>query len=221
MAKRVCRVDGCERVHYAHGYCNPHWRRWRTNGDPGAAPIGTKQARICSFDGCDRNASSKGLCATHYAQSRRHGTLAPINDRLPITARDDQGRKRCTRCKTWLALDSFSPVTRNPDGLSNACIRCRHHRLIAKRYGITVDDYERLLDAQGDQCAICGGTNASGRLLAVDHNRRCCDHHESCGRCVRGLLCSNCNTALGLMSDDLMTVARIESYLTQGGTING
>lgn len=72
------------------------------------------------------------------------------------------------------------------------------------------DDYERLLAAQGGRCAICGGTEAKhgeSTRLHIDHN------HET-GE-VRGLLCNNCNRALGYFHDqwELLDIARL--YLTR------
>ena len=65
---------------------------------------------------------------------------------------------------------------------------------LKKKYGLTEDDYERMLLAQHGRCAICGGEILSKRRLAVDH----C--HKS-GR-VRGLLCGPCNGFLGRINDD-------------------
>jgi len=88
-------------------------------------------------------------------------------------------------------------------------------RLNLKRnYGMTVEEYDALLEAQRRVCAICGGINPKhGRYgtqfrLAVDHD------HET-GK-VRGLLCNNCNRALGLLSDDVDLLRIATSYL-QGG----
>lgn len=68
-----------------------------------------------------------------------------------------------------------------------------------KTYGITVEDYDRMLSDQGGGCAICGATaEDNGRALAIDHDHRCCPEQlQSCGSCVRGLLCSPCNVAVG------------------------
>lgn len=58
------------------------------------------------------------------------------------------------------------------------------------KYGITPDDYDRMLEQQGWVCAICGSPPPpSKRRLHIDHD------HET-GK-VRGLLCTRCNTALG------------------------
>ncbi len=73
-----------------------------------------------------------------------------------------------------------------------------------KKYGIDADDYDLLLWVQGGACAICQDTPADGRL-SVDH----C--HET--GVVRGLLCSPCNTALGMMKDDVERLRRAINYL--------
>lgn len=71
-------------------------------------------------------------------------------------------------------------------------------------YGITLDDYEALLTAQGGVCAIC--RQPSVKNLHVDH-----DHATDA---IRGLLCANCNTALGLLADDPARLLDAVAYLT-------
>lgn len=61
------------------------------------------------------------------------------------------------------------------------------------RYGITVEEYISLLENQNSKCAICKRIQLT-KSLAVDHN------HKT-GK-VRGLLCGNCNLALGLLEDN-------------------
>ena len=71
-------------------------------------------------------------------------------------------------------------------------------------YGITPEEYSRLLESQGGVCALCGGESLT-RGLAVDHN------HET-GE-VRGLLCGSCNTALGLLKEDVELLFKAIKYL--------
>lgn len=208
---------GCLRDHYALGYCNAHYKRWKATGSPGAVEVQAKAPGLCSFASCDRRKSCGGLCATHYAQQHRGRTLAAINDRMPPLARDATGRKRCATCKQWHPVAAFSPETRNSDGLKNHCTRCGRNRIVAARYGITLEHYERLSQEQGDVCAICGGTNDSGRSLAVDHDHGCCAGSPACGKCARGLLCSNCNMALGLFKDDPVRLKAAIAYLALRG----
>lgn len=71
-------------------------------------------------------------------------------------------------------------------------------------YGITIDQYNAMLAAQGGGCALCGA-EPKRRPLDVDH----C--HET-GK-VRGLLCNKCNTSLGRLGDTLESILKIVSYL--------
>jgi len=83
--------------------------------------------------------------------------------------------------------------------------KIRNWRLL-QNYGITNQDYEQMLENQGFCCAGCGlHQNILEKKLHVDH-----DHVT--GR-VRGLLCGNCNRALGLVKDNLETLVRLHEYL--------
>lgn len=64
-------------------------------------------------------------------------------------------------------------------------------RLLAVKYGLSVEDFQELEKEQDSQCWICG--EKPTRRLHVDH------HHES--GAIRGLLCSRCNSAIGLLRD--------------------
>lgn len=86
--------------------------------------------------------------------------------------------------------------------------RSNHNYHLRKNYGITIEDYDRILQAQGGRCAICkGGT--SKNFFAVDHNHRN-------GR-VRGLLCARCNTGLARFMDSATNVGRAYRYLRDDG----
>ena len=62
-------------------------------------------------------------------------------------------------------------------------------------YGVTLEQWNEMFQAQGGRCAICGTHQCSTKKsFSVDH----C--HKT-GK-VRGLLCQNCNTALGKFKDD-------------------
>jgi hypothetical protein len=76
-----------------------------------------------------------------------------------------------------------------------------------RRYGIDVEDYERMLEEQNGACFICGKQPENNRALDIDHN-------HSTGK-VRGLLCSNHNRALGLMGDDVVLLLKSIEYLVK------
>lgn len=70
-------------------------------------------------------------------------------------------------------------------------------------YGITEEQFLQMSAAREDKCDICG--QRSNRRLHVDH----C--HKT--KVVRGLLCLQCNTGLGLFKDDPANLIRASNYL--------
>ena len=95
----------------------------------------------------------------------------------------------------------------NPDGQRNRQLKCS--------FNITLAEYNAMLEAQGGVCAICGQSCKSGRNLAVDHDHACCPGKKSCGGCIRGLLCRDCNVTLGRVSDDPGVLRRAADYLEE------
>jgi len=83
------------------------------------------------------------------------------------------------------------------------------------KYGITPEDFETMLAAQGGHCAICGTTDWKGR-----ENRPHVDHCHECGA-VRGLLCRACNHGLGNFGDDPTRIERALRYVRSHGTRGG
>lgn len=85
-----------------------------------------------------------------------------------------------------------------------------HRRsILKKRYGITPEDYDRMLAEQGGRCAVCRTNkprNGRGdKVFDVDH-----DH--ATGK-VRGLLCRKCNVTTGVLEKNRQLIAKIETYL--------
>lgn len=81
----------------------------------------------------------------------------------------------------------------------------RRAQFLKQTYGISVQEWENLLAAQGNVCAICKTKEPGKRGWHTDHN------HET--GVVRGILCSNCNTGLGLFQDNTSTLASAIVYL--------
>jgi Recombination endonuclease VII len=78
------------------------------------------------------------------------------------------------------------------------------------RYGVTIEWYYQKFSEQGGRCAICKCPETmkhKGKLLrlAIDHN------HTT--HAARGLLCSNCNRALGLFQDSLLVLESAVNYM--------
>jgi hypothetical protein len=88
---------------------------------------------------------------------------------------------------------------------------------LARYFGMTVEKYEAQSKAQNHECLICGRTASEAdprrKDLCVDHDHSCCPGAKSCGLCVRGLICSQCNSGLGHFRDDLETILAAAAYI--------
>lgn len=87
------------------------------------------------------------------------------------------------------------------DPLKYRCQRLKY------MYGITEAEFQLLHKEQNGLCAICECANTNGRNLSVDH----C---HTTGK-VRGLLCENCNRALGLLKEDPAIFLASMAYLAR------
>lgn len=118
--------------------------------------------------------------------------------------------KACLTCG-----EAFLPTASHQRYCAEACQgwqytpEFRRKRTLGK-YGLTPDQYDRMLAAQGGGCAVC---SRSDEVLAVDHDHACCPGQASCGACVRGLLCRACNQALGNLGDDYSRILDLATYL--------
>ena len=82
------------------------------------------------------------------------------------------------------------------------------------KYKMTLEDYDKMLFSQNGVCAICKEKCKTGRGLAIDHDHSCCPADISCGKCIRGLLCSGCNRAIGFFKEDINIFSNAIKYLT-------
>ena len=82
-----------------------------------------------------------------------------------------------------------------------------------RRFGLTVEEYDALLAEQGGGCAMCGAPPTPTRRLAIDHDHECCPSRRACHKCVRGLLCPDCNRAIGLFRDNPVLLRAAIDYL--------
>lgn len=69
-----------------------------------------------------------------------------------------------------------------------------------RKHGITKELFQKIIQDQGNCCAICKAPG-DWQTLVIDHDHQCCSKQFSCGKCIRGALCRKCNTALGLLGD--------------------
>ena len=129
--------------------------------------------------------------------------------------------KTCKECSKTIPYDDFPKFTHKSNGKRYALARCKdcnnarrgkpadkRANHLKNRYGITPEQYDEMLEAQGGVCAICKQA-PEGRRLAVDHCHTTGNN--------RGLLCINCNTALGKFFDNTEYLSNAIRYLNETG----
>jgi hypothetical protein len=160
-----------------------------------------KTCRICG--------SSKELTEFHKATGMRDGYRGECKECSRAIRRDYYLRNRKSsieRVKKWRQDNperyrAYRRQYRELHGERKR--RADRNGHLKRKYGLSIDDFEFLVHAQGGRCAICG--KRDGTELHVDH-----DHKT--GR-VRGLLCGSCNRAMGLFHEDPNRFRSAELYL--------
>lgn len=117
---------------------------------------------------------------------------------------------QCRWCKEYLDQSKFGKYKTYCKDCSNLI----GHTQNLKRFGLTPEQYIDMANSQNNVCKICGNEEKQNRRLSVDHDHNCCPGQESCGKCIRGLLCNHCNKTLGLVNDNVKTLQKMIDYLT-------
>lgn len=179
----------------------------------------TRHCTLCKtykpFDAFRKSTPSWCIeCNTEYDRKR--------NDEFRKFPRklNKDGHIHCRNCGEYFEEEKMvSSKNGKYKGLTY-CIDCSpllsRIRLI-QRYGLTLEQYHQMLEDQDYACKICKLDEATYRKrLSIDHDHSCCPGDKSCGKCVRGLLCSNCNMALGNAKDSIQILQDMIEYLKAG-----
>lgn len=176
-------------------------RRPRKTVDRPAPPEGEKWCPSCKKDLPLHEFSPRGNAEGHYSSCRP--CVAKRNREARASMTPEQREAFMARRKD---SDARNPLTRKRWNLR-------------VWFNMTFEQYEDMYAEQGGVCAICRQPETAmrdGRVLdlAVDHDHACCpEKGRSCGKCIRALLCSNCNNAIGKMQDDPGRLMAAAAYL--------
>jgi len=138
-------------------------------------------------------------CESAPLPKRRHCAIhTPSNRAVYMKRWRDKRKERdlCSRCASTSAPGRRSCVFH---------LRKKTEYQLKRKYKITPDERRELYEKQEGLCAICQTVEPEG----VDH-----DHATGT---IRGLLCDNCNSAIGMLKDNIAVLRNAITYL--GGSI--
>ncbi len=138
--------------------------------------------------------------------------------------------KLCNRCSEEKPLELFAKGSKYKDGRRNICKKCHSEYMVQwyvdnpdkyeikkkvyrpnwSRHKLSEERYMDLMNLHGGNCHVCREREA----VNIDHDHACCFGSFSCGSCVRGVLCNQCNTAIGLLRDNKDIVRGMLDYLS-------
>jgi DNA-directed RNA polymerase subunit RPC12/RpoP len=190
-------------------------KRWASGEKP-------DRSYVCVDCGATNEAASFGRKPTRCPDCSIERHRAKSRIRMA----EERGQELKTETYSCKACGTISPTPAVPGLAPRYCNACADERAKKvrqgtwratnlKKYNLTAERYEQLVERQKGVCAVCG-TNDPGGAVArwhVDHDHACCPSGNSCGKCIRGLLCSRCNTGIGLLGDTPESLAKALEYL--------
>lgn len=224
--RKRCTIEGCEK--YSQGARTKHMCAAHFRAQYGPAERKPKKRTVnngsCKGPECNRPAHCKGYCVTHYGQYYTRGRVWVIGSRPGRSALRECLWYGCgERSVRWGYCEKHAveelgqcwvpwceePVRHKRLGLCDA--HTRQNNYMSHKYGIGMAERYKLAEQQNWTCAICPVKDERGSLNI--------DHCHTTGR-VRGLVCGNCNRAIGLFKDDPRIIKNAAHYLERDNGSN-
>lgn len=140
-------------------------------------------------------------CSSEYYRQRQEAKGRKVRAKVSVPP----GHKRCPQCSEVKPHSDWERNKSTSDGWASYCRACRAERnrasYFTRKYGLTEGEVGEVTASQMGVCCIC---------LAAPATQ--VDHCHQTGR-VRGVLCFNCNSGLGLLRDDPAAAYRAADYL--------
>lgn len=150
-------------------------------------------------ESCDTDVSRKGvkLCRACYFEKERP---SKGDKNLQIQQRKEYKQRYFQKNKDKiLQRQREKPINKEK----------QYIYYIKNKYGITEIEYKKMLEQTNHCCEICGSKEVDN---PENKEKLCIDHCHSTGK-IRGLLCRNCNSAIGLFKDNIDVIKNSVKYL--------
>ena len=202
----------CGKPSEAHNLCHTHYQRWRRHGHvENTRPDDWGQRSKHPLWECWKGTYRLGGRVEEWEDfwkfvedvGERPGSkyyLRRLRDKEPWGPnnwywRAPSGESYESKKKRAKAMREYRK--RQPQRVKNTYLK--------KMFGITIQDYDEMLESQNGGCKICGGKDKSFRLAV--------DHCHGTGK-IRGLLCSKCNRGIGCFKDSTDLLRKAIEYLS-------
>lgn len=150
-----------------------------------------------------RNRNGRIVSEYPDTKTTQYCPACEVNKTFDNFYKDKRGKNGLTRrCKACWSKKSYYSRTRSPESIDK-----NYWRVATNRYGITKDEFYVMLESQGNKCKICKREADTYRRLTIDH-----DHNT--GK-IRGILCGQCNSGLGLFKDDVYIMKEAIRYIKE------
>ena len=131
----------------------------------------------------------------------------------------NENSKQCRKCGEIKLNTEFRLYKSKRNTYCKVCTAEIGHTNNLTRFGLTPDSYMKMLIDQNGVCYICGGKERTNKKrLSIDHNHLCHSEGSACKKCIRKLLCHQCNMALGAIKDNINILKKMISYLEEHST---
>lgn len=225
--KEACKVEDCGNWARVHGLCDKHLKRWQRHGHTNPTrpkDWGSREKHpLYQIWAWRRRKKNNALCKEWRSDFWKFASDVGLppgeNFKLQRTYKDvpygphnfvweeKRVKMRDTESDREYA-NRYQRVYRK----SESGKRSFRNSSLKKTFGITLDDYESMLDGQNSVCAICGKPESTIHSVTKQVQNMAVDHCHETGK-IRGLLCSKCNTGLGSFKDSKKLLQAAINYL--------
>lgn len=225
--EKQCIVDGCSSPAKSRGMCYMHYMRKHRNGTTEDSGYGSKTKHPLYITWM--SAKRGGVLCQEWkdfdvflkavgAKPEGGWRLYRKDCSLPYQESNVQWKKLLFTSQKYGAdeLRLVRNEHRKAKGRENHDPVAYRKRALFSNHGITVEQYQEMLDSQNGVCAICGypekvTLNGKVKPLSVDHCHK--TRNSGKGKGVRALLCQACNVGLGKFNDDSELLMKAAEYL--------
>lgn len=163
---------------------------------------------------CDEQMRPQTKKSSNLVAHEKHGLCRRCANRKgPKTSYDSLGQV-CFKCKVYKTYENFTRNSECLSGYNTTCKQCK----VLWIHGITRETFDQILSEQDGLCAICKRSfKEFPGSWHIDHDHACCGvkGKKACGTCIRGILCSGCNTGIGMLQDSLEVLKSAYEYLNK------